>query len=84
MTGSVPSLAAGLAFGGISALGAYQTSSNPRNVWVMLGKSKSTDANGELIIYLSQPNLLGLPHFLVTLRTSGKSDATVRLLAKQP
>ncbi|XP_022799837.1 transmembrane protein 14C-like [Stylophora pistillata] len=34
--GSVPSLAAGLAFGGISALGAYQTSSNPRNVWVML------------------------------------------------
>lgn len=45
-SGSVPSLAAGLAFGGISALGAYQTSSNPRNVWVMLGKSKSTDANG--------------------------------------
>ena len=45
LIGSVPSLAAGLAFGGISALGAYQTSSNPRNVWVMLGKNILTLCN---------------------------------------
>ena len=36
--GSIPSLAAGLAFGGISAVAAYQTNSYPRNAWVMLGK----------------------------------------------
>jgi len=34
--GSIPSLAAGLAFGGISAVAAYQTSAYPRNAWVML------------------------------------------------
>ena len=47
LIGSVPSLAAGLAFGGISALGAYQTSSNPRNVWVMLGKNILTLCNNK-------------------------------------
>ncbi|CAH3148982.1 unnamed protein product [Porites evermanni] len=34
--GSIPSLAAGLTFGGISAAAAHQTSAHPRNLWVML------------------------------------------------
>ncbi|XP_008588554.1 PREDICTED: transmembrane protein 14C-like, partial [Galeopterus variegatus] len=34
--GSVPSLAAGLLFGGLAGLGAYQLSQDPRNVWVFL------------------------------------------------
>ncbi|XP_074636631.1 transmembrane protein 14C-like [Acropora palmata] len=37
--GSVPSLAAGLVFGGISAAAAYQTNAYPKNVWVMLTTS---------------------------------------------
>ena len=36
--GSVPSLGAGLTFGGIAMFGAYQTSQNPKNVWVSLGR----------------------------------------------
>ncbi|NXB79083.1 TM14C protein, partial [Donacobius atricapilla] len=34
--GSVPSLAAGLFFGGLAGLGAYQVSQNPNNIWVSL------------------------------------------------
>ncbi|KAM4792484.1 transmembrane protein 14C-like isoform 1-T1 [Cyanocitta cristata] len=34
--GSVPSLAAGLFFGSLAGLGAYQVSQNPNNVWVSL------------------------------------------------
>ncbi|NWV32239.1 TM14C protein, partial [Grantiella picta] len=34
--GSVPSLAAGLFFGSLAGLGAYQVSQNPHNVWVSL------------------------------------------------
>nr|XP_058933765.1 transmembrane protein 14C isoform X2 [Kogia breviceps] len=37
--GSVPSLAAGLLFGGLAGLGAYQLSQDPRNIWVFLGWS---------------------------------------------
>ncbi|XP_020041813.1 transmembrane protein 14C [Castor canadensis] len=37
--GSVPSLAAGLFFGGLAGLGAYQLSQDPRNVWVFLAAS---------------------------------------------
>uniref|UniRef100_A0A8D1QWG8 Transmembrane protein 14C n=1 Tax=Sus scrofa TaxID=9823 RepID=A0A8D1QWG8_PIG len=37
--GSVPSLAAGLLFGGLAGLGAYQLSQDPRNIWVFLGTS---------------------------------------------
>ncbi|GAB1298107.1 Transmembrane protein 14C [Apodemus speciosus] len=37
--GSVPSLAAGLLFGGLAGLGAYQLSQDPRNVWVFLATS---------------------------------------------
>ncbi|XP_017933195.1 transmembrane protein 14C isoform X1 [Manacus vitellinus] len=34
--GSVPSLAAGLFFGGLAGLGAYQLSQNPNNIWLSL------------------------------------------------
>ncbi|XP_026056611.1 transmembrane protein 14C isoform X1 [Carassius auratus] len=37
--GSVPSLAAGLLFGGLAGFGAYQTSQDPKNIWVSLGAS---------------------------------------------
>ncbi|KAI3355154.1 hypothetical protein L3Q82_018021, partial [Scortum barcoo] len=35
--GSVPSLAAGLLFGGLAGFGAYQISNDPNNIWVSLG-----------------------------------------------
>uniref|UniRef100_A0A8C9EIL9 Transmembrane protein 14C n=1 Tax=Pavo cristatus TaxID=9049 RepID=A0A8C9EIL9_PAVCR len=35
-SGSVPSLAAGLLFGSLAGLGAYQLSQNPSNVWISL------------------------------------------------
>ncbi|XP_076017224.1 transmembrane protein 14C [Genypterus blacodes] len=34
--GSVPSLAAGLIFGGLAGVGAYQISNDPQNIWVSL------------------------------------------------
>nr|XP_058933764.1 transmembrane protein 14C isoform X1 [Kogia breviceps] len=37
--GSVPSLAAGLLFGGLAGLGAYQLSQDPRNIWVFLANN---------------------------------------------
>nr|XP_040027226.1 transmembrane protein 14C-like isoform X1 [Gasterosteus aculeatus aculeatus] len=37
--GSVPSLAAGLLFGLLAAVGAYLQSRNPQNVWLSLGTS---------------------------------------------
>lgn len=37
LSGSVPSLAAGLLFGSLAGLGAYQISNDPTNVWVSLG-----------------------------------------------
>lgn len=37
--GSVPSLAAGLLFGGLAGFGAYQISNDPNNVWVSLATS---------------------------------------------
>lgn len=37
-SGSVPSLAAGLFFGSLAGLGAYQVSQNPNNIWVSLSK----------------------------------------------
>ncbi|XP_042370158.1 transmembrane protein 14C-like [Plectropomus leopardus] len=38
-TGSVTSLAAGLLFGLLAAVGAYRASQNPKNVWLSLGTS---------------------------------------------
>lgn len=37
-SGSVPSLAAGLVFGSLAGMGAYQLSQNPNNVWISLSK----------------------------------------------
>lgn len=37
-SGSVPSLAAGLFFGSLAGLGAYQLSQNPSNIWLSLSK----------------------------------------------
>ncbi|CAL8293158.1 unnamed protein product [Lota lota] len=37
--GNVPSLAAGLLFGGLAGLGAYQVSNDPTNIWVSLATS---------------------------------------------
>lgn len=39
LPGSVPSLAAGLLFGGLAGLGSYQLSQDPKNVWLFLGTS---------------------------------------------
>nr|XP_054346057.1 transmembrane protein 14B isoform X1 [Pongo pygmaeus] len=41
-TGSVPSLAAGLLFGSLAGLGAYQLSQDPRNVWGFLAATSVT------------------------------------------
>lgn len=35
--GSVPSLAAGLLFGGLAGFGAYKISQNSQDIWVSLG-----------------------------------------------
>ncbi|XP_056155319.1 transmembrane protein 14C isoform X2 [Lampris incognitus] len=37
--GSVPSLAAGLLFGGLAGFGAYQISNDPTNIWVSFATS---------------------------------------------
>uniref|UniRef100_UPI00358E93D6 transmembrane protein 14C n=1 Tax=Myxine glutinosa TaxID=7769 RepID=UPI00358E93D6 len=37
--GSVPSLAAGLLFGGLAGAGAYQVSQDPNNIWLSLAAS---------------------------------------------
>ncbi|CAL8400898.1 unnamed protein product [Gadus morhua 'NCC'] len=37
--GSVPSLAAGLVFGGLAGLGAYQVSKDPTDIWISLATS---------------------------------------------
>uniref|UniRef100_A0A3P9JSD1 Transmembrane protein 14C n=1 Tax=Oryzias latipes TaxID=8090 RepID=A0A3P9JSD1_ORYLA len=42
--GSVPSLAAGLLFGGLAGFGAYQISNDPNNVWVSLATSGALTA----------------------------------------
>ncbi|XP_041670415.1 transmembrane protein 14C isoform X2 [Cheilinus undulatus] len=41
---SVPSLAAGLLFGGLAGFGAYQISNDPNNIWVSLGTSGTLSA----------------------------------------
>ncbi|NXD35325.1 TM14C protein, partial [Copsychus sechellarum] len=42
--GSVPSLAAGLFFGSLAGLGAYQVSQNPNNIWISLVTSGALTA----------------------------------------
>lgn len=67
--GSVPSLAAGLLFGGLAGLGAYQLSQDPRNIWVFLGMSASLSPQSVICPAYSTtgPSLVGCVRFL-TLR----------------
>ncbi|XP_036726316.1 transmembrane protein 14C isoform X1 [Balaenoptera musculus] len=58
--GSVPSLAAGLLFGGLAGLGAYQLSQDPRNIWVFLAnnltiylKKKQQPSRGDSLLPLA-------------------------------
>ncbi|KAJ6664503.1 hypothetical protein lerEdw1_007160 [Lerista edwardsae] len=44
--GSVPSLAAGLLFGGLAGFGAYQQSQDPKNVWLSLTLRDKRTLNG--------------------------------------
>lgn len=64
--GSVPSLAAGLLFGGLAGLGAYQLSQDPRNIWVFLGKSASLSPKSVICPADSTtgPSLVGCVRFL--------------------
>ncbi|XP_026093557.1 transmembrane protein 14C-like isoform X1 [Carassius auratus] len=61
--GSVPSLAAGLLFGGLAGFGAYQTSQDPKNIWVSLGDSDFELHYVSSIFFLSQ---LHLGHLLLS------------------
>ncbi|XP_027757864.1 uncharacterized protein LOC114066954 isoform X1 [Empidonax traillii] len=60
--GSVPSLAAGLLFGGLAGLGAYQQSKDPKNVWLSLGLWHcSVSKHGSVVlVLLCQMALTGL------------------------
>nr|XP_045004340.1 transmembrane protein 14C-like [Jaculus jaculus] len=51
--GSVPSLAAGLLFGSLTALGVYQLSQETRNVWVFLATSGTLAGIMEMQFYNS-------------------------------
>ncbi|XP_031445215.1 transmembrane protein 14C-like [Phasianus colchicus] len=58
--GSVPSLAAGLLFGGLAGLGAYQQSSEPKNVWLSLVASGTLSAVMGMRYYNSRKAMPGL------------------------
>lgn len=65
--GSVPSLAAGLLFGSLAGLGAYQLSQDPRNIWVFLGTSTS------LSLWYSYVSRTFYPKALVRWHVAGSS-----------
>ncbi|XP_042726238.1 uncharacterized protein LOC122179434 isoform X2 [Lagopus leucura] len=52
--GSVPSLAAGLLFGSLAGLGAYQLSQNPSNVWISLKDTVPTACDCSLVLAMVQ------------------------------
>uniref|UniRef100_A0A8C3K385 Transmembrane protein 14C n=2 Tax=Scolopacidae TaxID=8917 RepID=A0A8C3K385_9CHAR len=58
--GSVPSLAAGLLFGGLAGLGAYQQSKDPRNVWLSLVASGTLSAVMGMRFYNSRKAMPGI------------------------
>ncbi|NXG17714.1 TM14C protein, partial [Grallaria varia] len=58
--GSVPSLAAGLLFGGLAGLGAYQQSKDPRNVWLSLVASGTLSAVMGMRFYNSKKAMPGI------------------------
>jgi uncharacterized membrane protein (UPF0136 family) len=64
LTGSIPSLGAGLLFGSILCYGAYQTSQNPNNFMLMLGTSA---ALGGLMGYRFYNSGKFMPAGLVTI-----------------
>ncbi|XP_035416160.1 transmembrane protein 14C-like [Anser cygnoides] len=58
--GSVPSLAAGLLFGGLAGLGAYQQSQDPKNIWLSLVASGTLSAVMGMRFYNSRKAMPGL------------------------
>uniref|UniRef100_A0A663MPF5 Transmembrane protein 14C n=1 Tax=Athene cunicularia TaxID=194338 RepID=A0A663MPF5_ATHCN len=58
--GSVPSLAAGLLFGGLAGLGAYQQSKDPKNVWLSLVASGTLSAVMGMRFYNSRKAMPGI------------------------
>ncbi|KAM9024742.1 transmembrane protein 14C-like [Ara ararauna] len=58
--GSVPSLAAGLLFGGLAGLGAYQLSKDPKNVWLSLVASGTLSAVMGMRFYNSRKPMPGI------------------------
>ncbi|KFP03439.1 Transmembrane protein 14C, partial [Calypte anna] len=58
--GSVPSLAAGLVFGGLAGLGAYQQSKDPKNVWLSLVASGTLSAVMGMRFYNSKKAMPGI------------------------
>ncbi|XP_016151654.1 PREDICTED: transmembrane protein 14C isoform X1 [Ficedula albicollis] len=58
--GSVPSLAAGLLFGGLAGLGAYQQSKDPKNVWLSLVASGTLSAVMGMRFYNSKKAMPGI------------------------
>ncbi|XP_009272002.1 PREDICTED: transmembrane protein 14C-like [Aptenodytes forsteri] len=58
--GSVPSLAAGLLFGGLAGLGAYQQSKDARNVWLSLVASGTLSAVMGMRFYNSRKAMPGI------------------------
>ncbi|TRZ25419.1 hypothetical protein HGM15179_001737 [Zosterops borbonicus] len=58
--GSVPSLAAGLLFGGLAGLGAYQQSKDPKNVWLSLVASGTLTTVMGMRFYNSKKAMPGI------------------------
>lgn len=58
--GSVPSLAAGLLFGGLAGLGAYQQSKDPKNVWLSLVASGTLSTVMGMRFYNSKKAMPGI------------------------
>ncbi|XP_032039011.1 transmembrane protein 14C-like [Aythya fuligula] len=58
--GSVPSLAAGLLFGGLAGLGAYQQAQDPKNIWLSLVASGTLSAVMGMRFYNSRKAMPGL------------------------
>ncbi|XP_014164081.1 transmembrane protein 14C-like [Geospiza fortis] len=60
VTGSVPSLAAGLLFGGLAGLGAYQQSKDPKSVWLSLVASGTLSTVMGMRFYNSKKAMPGI------------------------
>ncbi|XP_015710099.1 transmembrane protein 14C-like [Coturnix japonica] len=58
--GSVPSLSAGLFFGGLAGLGAYQQSKDPKNIWLSLVASGTLSAIMGMRYYNTRKPMTGI------------------------